>query len=180
MKKVLCLMMAAALLLCMTACGKKPAAQETATGLPNPWREVAEAEAMELCIKSFKAPEGAENVRWSVMDSARGESGVPGALVQLSFDLNGNSFTAREQTTGDKAEDLGGMYYEWTAQEETTLKNWADGNMKAQLSRFAGEGEYADLCTWYDVEAGVSYSLGVTAANLDGFDLAAVAELLCP
>ena len=184
MKKVLCLMLAAVLLLCLTACGKKPAAQEAATGteaaLANPWRDITETEANELCIKSFKAPEGAENLRWSAMDSARGESGMPGVLVQLSFDLNGNSFTAREQVTGDEAADLSGMYYEWSGRLEDTMENWGDGNMKAQLYRFVGENEYADLCTWYDVEVGVSYSLGVTAADLDGFDLLAVADMLCP
>ncbi len=190
MKKVLCLMMAAVLLLCLTACAKKPAAQEAATGteamtgteaaLPNPWRDITEAEVDALCIKSFKVPEGAENVRWSAMEAAKGESGVPGALVQLNFDLYGNSFTAREQVTGDEAADLSGMYYEWSGQREETMENWADGNMKAQLFRFVGESGYVDLCTWYDVEAGVSYSLGVAAADLDGFDILAVADQLCP
>ena len=76
--------------------------------------------------------------------------------------------------------NISGMYYEWSGRLEDTMENWGDGNMKAQLYRFVGENEYADLCTWYDVEAGVSYSLGVTAADLDGFDILAVADMLCP
>ena len=147
-------------------------------GLANPWREVTEDEAKELCIESFAAPEGAENVSWLVLDAAADPSGIPGALVQLSFDLDGNHFTAREQMTGDEAVDASGMYYSWTAEREAQMKNWADGSMTAQLYRAAGEKEYADLCTWYNVETGVSYSLGVTAADLDGFDILAVADAM--
>ena len=80
--------------------------------------------------------------------------------------------------TGDEAVDASGMYYSWTAEREAQMKNWADGSMTAQLYRAAGEKEYADLCTWYNVETGVSYSLGVTAADLDGFDILAVADAM--
>ena len=59
-----------------------------AVGLANPWREVTPEESKALCIKSFDAPEGAENVVWTVMDAAADPSGVPGALIQLSFDWN--------------------------------------------------------------------------------------------
>ena len=147
-------------------------AQSGMVGMANPWRDVTEEEAKALCPNSFSAPEGAENVYWSVMES--GER----PLVQLFFDLNGYSFTAREQATGDEAADLSGMYYTWTAEREEQLKNWADGAMTVHLFRFAGESETADCAVWYDAEAGVSYSLGVTAEDLDGFDLAAVADAL--
>ncbi len=146
--------------------------------LANPWRSVTEPEAKALCPNSFAAPEGAGNVRWSVMESAAGTSGVLGALVQLSFDLDGNSFTAREQLTGDKEADLSGMYYEWTAQTGGVLANW--NGAACSCFRYVGENEWADLCAWYDVETGVSYSVGVTAKDLDGFDLQAVAEALSP
>ena len=147
-------------------------AQSGMVGMANPWRDVTEEEAKALCPNSFSAPEGAENVYWSVMES--GER----PLVQLFFDLNGYSFTAREQATGDEAADLSGMYYTWTAEREEQLKNWADGAMTVHLFRFAGESETADCAVWYDAETGVSYSLGVTAEDLDGFDLAAVADAL--
>ena len=58
------------------------------------------------------------------------------------------------------------------------MKNWADGNLTAHLSRHVGETECVDLCTWYDIEAGVSYSLSTAAEDLDGFDLLAVAEAM--
>ena len=131
-----------------------------------------------LCPRSFGVPAGAQNVRWSAMDAGADASGLPGALVQLSFELDGYAFTAREQETGDIETDSSGMYYEWTVREDDALSGWADGTIPCRLYRFVGEGEYADLCTWYDPEAGVSYSLSVTAEDLDGFDLRAVAAAL--
>ena len=150
----------------------------TAAQIANPWREITEAEAKAFCPKTFCVPEGAQNVRWSVMDSAADPSGVPGALVQLSFDLNSNSFTAREQITGDEEVDQSGMYYEWTARLGGTLRNWND--IPCTCYRWIGEDGYADLCTWYEAEAGTSYSVSVTAGDLDGFDLQAIAEALAP
>lgn len=143
----------------------------------NPWRDITQAEAKELCPHSFGVPAGAENVVWSAMDSDA--EAVPGTLVQLSFDMNGDSFTAREQMTGDTAADISGMVYGWTQQDDMTLVNWADGQIKGKYFRYIGEEEWADLCIWYDEEAGVSYSLSVSSKDLDGFDLQAIAEVLC-
>ena len=168
-------------MLALASCGQPlPAAEAPQSGeapqpaesaqLANPWREITEAEAKELCPLSFAVPAGAENVRWSVMESAEEP------LVQLSFDLDGNSFTARAQVTGDAEADLSGMYYDWTYQSDESLKNWADA--LCHTFRYIGEEGYADLCTWYDEENAVSYSLSVTAEDLDGFDLLAIAEAL--
>ncbi len=168
-------------LLAMTACGQASPAGETPQGgedaqvqLANPWRDVTEDEARTLCPGSLRAPEGAENVQWSVMESA----GQP-ALVQLSFDLDGQSYTARQQTTNDKAADISGMYYTWTAQTDITLENWEPSAQAGTYSRYIGENEWADLCSWYDAEKGISYTLSVTSRDLDGFDLEAVAEVMC-
>ncbi len=181
MKKVISIVTLILLVMALTACGKSAAPAEAPQssepiGMPNPWRECTREEAAAFCPNLIAVPEGAENVRWSVMESAAGESGVPGALVQLSFDLNGLSFTAREQVTGDEETDISGMYYEWTYQADETLENW-DGRA-CHSFRWIGESEYADLCTWYDTEIGISYSLGVRAADLDGFDLLAIVEAL--
>ncbi len=156
-----------------------PDADESAAQIANPWRDSTEDEAAENCPRSFVVPDGAENVQWSMMDSAADPSGIPGALIQLSFDLNGNSFTAREQLTGDTQIDQSGMYYDWTVEEESVLQFWADGAMPCRTYRYIGENEFADLCTWYDAEAGISYSLSVAAEDLDGFDIEAVAGAMC-
>ena len=172
-------------LLALTACGQTaPVAEPTPAAepqqvvetvqIPNPWRDITEEEAKALCPGSLTAPDGAENPRWSVMETA----GEP-ALVQLVFDWNGYSYTAREQATGNKDADISGMFYTWTAQTDMTLQNWAESAKSGTCFRYIGENEWADLCTWFDTEKGISYSLGVTAKDLDGFDLQAIAEALC-
>ena len=158
----------------------EPAEEETtASGeevqIANPWREVTREEAVAECPNSFEAPEGAENPSWSVMDG--GEEN--GKLVQLTFEQDGLTFTAREQVTGEE-QDLSGLYYDWTAEDEMTLSTWRDGLMQGRTYRYIGEDGYVDLCTWYDVEIGISYSLSVSAPDLDGFDLQAVAEAIHP
>ena len=172
---------AALIVLFIAVCGQTSIAKQQSQSsdpvqLANPWRDITEAEAKALFPKSFIVPEGAENVQWRIMDSAADPSGTPGPLVQLSFDLDGNSFTAREQLTGNPDADQSRMYYEWTYRMDETLKNWAD--IVCHTFRFIGEEGYADLCTWYDAESGVSYSLSVTAKDLDGFDLLAIAEAM--
>ena len=208
MKRKLCLILVFILMMSLCACGKKPEApaepqitaapdesmdnaaefkegsdrQDSASDsipaaqMANPWHDITEAEAKELCPKSFIAPENAQNVQWRVLDSTADPSGIPGALVQLSFDLDGNSFTAREQITGDPDAEISGMYYDWTHQMDVTLRNWAD--ITCRTYRWIGEEGYADLCSWYDAESETSYSVSVTASDLDGFDLCAIAEAL--
>lgn len=168
MKKAL-VIMALILLLCLAACG-----EEQQEGMSNPWHDITEEEAAELCPASFVLPEGAENASWSVMTDGTDAS----PLVQLTFDLDGNSFTAREQATADAGADISGMYYDWTAQLDDTLQNW--GGLACQSYRHVGDDGYVDLCAWYDEASGVSYTLSVTAEDLDGFDLLAVAEALAP
>ena len=129
--------------------------------IANPWKEITENEAGKIYPGTFHVPAGAENVSWTVLDAEADASGMPGALVQLSFDLDGNNFTAREQRTGSKDVDQSGMYYEWTNREESVLQNGNGGGIPCILYRFIGEDETADLCTWYDEESGVSYSLSV-------------------
>lgn len=191
MKKIVCLLLAACMVFTLAACREKKAGpasgeqspqedrsdeNEPAAQIVNPWRDVTEEEAKALCPQSFAVPDGAENAQWSVLESAADPSGGRGALVQLSFELGGNCFTAREQVTGDPEEDISGMYYDWTVERDAALQNWPDAACRA--SRWVGENEYADLCAWYDAGTGVSYTLGVTAEDLDGFDLLAIAEAL--
>ena len=179
MKKYI--LIAVLIVLLIAVCGQAVVARQQPQSnepvqLANPWRDITEAEAKALFPKSFIVPEGAQNVQWRILDSVADPSGVPGALVQLSFDLDGNRFTAREQVTGDPEADQSGMYYDWTYRMDDTLKNWSD--TVCHSFRFIGEEGYADLCTWYDAESGVSYSLSVTARDLDGFDLQAIAEAM--
>ncbi len=191
MKKTIATMMTGLMVLSLSACGsvtaskEAPAAEaateaavETATeetaGLANPWRDATEEECYRLAGNGFSAPEGATNVKWSIMDTGEEYR----ELVQMTFDLDRLSFTARQQNTGDDPQDISGMFYEWAVEDDVTLANWAGGNMKGTVKRFVGEDRYVDVCTWYDVETGASYSLSTEDKDLDGFDIQAVAEAI--
>ncbi len=166
-------LLTAVVTLCLAACGPagmKPAAEEKAE-LVNPWTVITEEEAKTIVPDGFHVPEGAGNVVWSRMASDEQ------TLVQLSFDLNGNGYTAREQRTG-KAEDISGLYYDWTAEDDIILSGPGGERMTGKIFRFIGEDGYTDLCTWFDADRGVSASLSTSAPDLAGFDLQAVAEAM--
>ncbi len=150
------------------------ASTQEVVGIANPWRDSTEEECRQAVGNGFSAPEGATNVKWRIMDT----DVEAWKLVEMTFDLDGMSFTARQQATGDEPQDISGMYYDWTVENEVTLANWAGGNMKATCKRYIGENESTDVCTWYDVETGDSYSLGTTAKDLEGFDIQAIAEAI--
>ncbi|MBQ9437455.1 MAG: hypothetical protein IJU50_03915 [Lachnospiraceae bacterium] len=180
------------LTLALSACGKsKPTGADTTQetgnpsaesdidiGVPNPWRDVTEEEAQEVCDKLFKAPEGARNIAWSIMDPIDVSDEAVRPLVQLGFSLEGLSFTARAQQGVKEEEDISGMYYTWDVTEDIILTNWGMGGMPGKIYRYNREKETAELCTWYDAENRIAYSLSVSAPDLDGFDIQAVAEAL--
>ena len=73
--------------------------------------------------------------------------------------------------------DITGLYVDWTVgPEDCTLANWGEGHMAGQSYRAITDTEYIDLITWYDVEIGIAYALTVSDADLDGFDIQAIAE----
>ncbi len=191
-KKTLGLVLAGVLTFALTACsGSQPAAEEATTEttqateaadetanvqIANPWRDCTEEEASAVVANCFSAPEGATNVKWSIMENDPSEYALS-PLVQLQFDYNGTTITAREQgTTGEEYTDISGMYYDWTVVDDATLANWADGNMPAKISAYAGDNEMAHKCEWFDIETGYSYCVSATAKDLDGLDIQAIAE----
>ena len=174
-KKGLVLITAVLFSIAAAGCGKKEEAPAE-VGMANPWRDITYEEAFDQVSKLFKAPEGATNVTWRICESLAGEEGLPGPLIEMDFDLGGLHYTAREQVTGDSPEDISGMYYEWDETDDITLKNWGGGQMTGKYMRYISDEEWADLITWYDMEYGASYSLGVTADDLDGFDLQGIVE----
>lgn len=173
-------------LLLLTACGQTQApradAPDTAepVQLADPWRDCTEAEAQALCPGIFHAPEGAAQIQWSVLEPTADAAATEKALIQLCFELNGLSFTARAKQTDGDATELSGMYYSWTVQDESALNAPTGGSVPCKTYRYIGEDGYADLCTWHDARAGLACSLSVTAKDLDGFDLRAVADAMLP
>ena len=191
MRKILMTVLAGLILLYGAGCAKKEQAAEADdkpaiefeddeaepfVGIGNPWRDCTEEEAKEYAPNGFSAPEGAANAAWSLME-AKDDTALPGTMVQLTFDYDGASFTAREQPVGgEEIKDISGMYYEWTATDEGILQNWGGGNMPCKMCRYIGEDEYVDICLWFDIETGYAYSLSAVSKDLDGFDIQAVAE----
>ena len=82
-------------------------AEETGkTELANPWQEITEDLASQLVPNGFSAPEGATNVVWRAMGNTDPSSfEVPGPLVEMDFDLDGMSYTAREQIVGVSSDE---------------------------------------------------------------------------
>ena len=153
-------------------------AEEAEVGMANPWRDCTQEEAAEKCARLFIAPEGAENVQWRVMDQTDDPEQNESPLVELAFDLDGQSYTARARQGAAEDEDISGAYYDWTAEDDMTLANWGEGRMTGKYYRYIGDDETVDLCTWYDVEIGIAYSLMTSAPDLDGFDLQAIAQYM--
>ena len=140
--------------------------------IANPWRDITEDEAAVTVPRLFTSPEGAQNVKWSVMED--GNKQPP--MAQLVFTLDETEYTARAQV-GTEEEDISGMYYEWTSTEEITLSNWGKGNQKATAYSFVeNDAVRVMVVTWFDSEPGVNYSLSTVGDDLNGLDLAAIAD----
>ncbi len=151
--------------------------EEPEVGMANPWVEITEEDAKGSCPRMFKAPEGATVKGWLKNDSLGDEANSVGPLIELDFDLDGLEFTARAQYGVSEDEDISGIYAEWAAgPEDVTLANWGEGHMAGKTWRAIDDEGYTDLITWYDIEIGIKYSLCVTAEDLDGFDIQAIAE----
>ncbi len=150
---------------------------EEVVGIANPWVSITEDEAKELCLRLFKAPEGAQVQDWLKCEDLGDPDKGLGPLVQLSFTLDDRNFTARAQQGAAEDADIAGNYVEWTVgPEDATLANWGGGNMPAKFYRSINDTGYVDMITWYDMEIGIAYSLSVADKDLDGFDIQAIAE----
>ena len=147
-------------------------------GMANPWIKITEEEAREYCPRLFKAPEGAKVLDWMKLDGSEENSSFQDPLVQLDFEMDGLNFFARAHSGISEDEDISGMYLTWTAEDDVTLANWGEGRMPAKVHRSINDSGMADLITWYDIEIGISYCLGVSAEDLKGFDIQAVAEAM--
>ena len=141
----LCLVLALALL---AGCGaqKEPAAAPTAegpaVGLPNPVRSSSPEEIAARFGVEMKAPDGAEELSWVVI-----EGDMP--LAQLGFSLGGIAYNYRV-AKAEAYEDISGMYYEW---REVSAE---EGGGSIRL--IPGEAGVYDR---FDAEEGVVYSLSM-------------------
>ena len=139
---------------------------EAAT-IANPWEDMTAEELKEASGLSFGVPEGAENIIYRYM---------PGeGLAEMQFSWAGGEYCARIQPMALKENelyDISGMYYDWTYEEDVKVGTCFGSLSQAQQH----EGAWVERCLWYDADAGLMYSLSVTAADVDGLDLTALAE----
>ena len=171
MKKLSAILLALALTLCLTACGEGEATlaategpTEAAYGIANPWTD-SDAAALEAMLGSarFSVPEGAENVIYRALEAAK--------LAEIRFSIDGMDYTARIQPAG-AATDISGMYYDnWGDDEPCTI-----GGIEGMSHRATDGDKTIDVCQWYDAANGMMYSLSAEGADLDGFDIVAIAE----
>ena len=161
----------------------KGSGSDNKPSIANPWLSISEEEASSY-PRMFKAPDNAENIRWSMLDPTDDLKSADDGLVDLDFDITDEyrtlSFKARYMYGASEDTDISGLYYDWTVTDEGTMANWGGGQMPVRLFRYIGDDETVDLITWYDIEIGIAYCLSVKAPDLDGFDIQAVAESMYP
>lgn len=150
-------------------------------GMPNPWVELTKygespEDDCEICPDptspnayficplgySIGVPEGAQDVRFSMCEAL--------SMLQMNFALDGMEFCARMKDTGF-FEDISGMYYNWDFIDDVSDYLGSGGEV-----REAHEGDRTiQLCLWFDIIPGFSYSLDTSGRDLDGFDITAIA-----
>ena len=170
--------LAAVMAVSMAGCTSTSKTEETGnTSIANPVKEVTEDEMVEMTGIDLPAPEGAENVRYSVIDMGDTQ------IAQMDFTLDGLDMYLRACPTdltnldviegGEDAEvstdglnmskgDISGLCYEWEAgatqvvQEREAIMNFNEGE--------------AGYIAWLDPVPGILYNLcmteGATTTNL--------------
>ena len=138
--------------------------------IANPWEDVTIESLAETTRFIFGLPEGAENAACRLLRSEN--------LAELDFTWANGDYCARIQAISlaeGEMTDISGMYYEWEHEEEISFRGHPG------TIAIARDGDlWAERCMWYDFDAGLMYSLSVTAADVDGLDLAALAEQVFP
>lgn len=154
MKKYLAAALSLMMILTIVGCGNKT------DGIANPMQEITDAELIKTYSHGLVLPEGVTEAAYYLYN---------GDLFEIRFEKNGVSYAARTAVS-DFCEDISGMYYEWTMEEEDLAHLGLQGSAK----RYVGEEETVDVVNWYDQGSGVNYSLSAVAADLDGFDITAI------
>ena len=162
MKKIVAIMTACVMALMCAGCGAaKTEATEETVALPNPMVEVTADELMDKLGLSFNVPDGAEDVKYFVINNE---------MAEMRFTYNTVNCCARIKPTVE-FEDISGMYYKWNV-EETGKVSYNE----AQIKRYNGNDITVDACLWFDAAPGLMYSVTADGKDLDGFDIQAVAE----
>ena len=133
----------------------------SALAIANPWVESTSGDIAEAIGATFGIPEGAEDISYSMMPDD--------GLAEMRFTLDGMEYIARIRPS-EEFTDISGMYYEWDSEEPCVI-----AFMQGLVKRVTVEGETMELCLWHDADMGLMYSLATSGADLDGFDITAIA-----
>ena len=161
MKKTIAVLLSQVMLLSLAACGTKaaepipePEGPEERITVANPVHEAtAETVLDQLGITMNVPEECADTAAYSIID------GEP-AMAQVVFTSDGVKYCYRMKSAA-QAEDISGMYFNWSATEETTV-DYCPATLSYNEN---AEG----VITWFDVVPGMAYSLSVSSgATADG------------
>ena len=129
--------------------------------IANPWVDSTSSDIAEAIGATFGIPNGAEGISYSLMP----EEG----LAEMRFTLDGMDYVARIMPA-EEFTDISGLYYEWDAESAGEFAGMECLEQRA----FTDEGTI-DLFQWFDKDMGLMYSLSTSGADLDGFDITAIA-----
>ena len=135
--------------------------------LANPWEDLSAKELEERSGLTFHVPEGAENVIYRWLENEK--------LAEMQFTINEDEFTARLQPADLKEGEfleISGMYFAWDNVEEVTVHHCKGTIGQAQC----GTEDWVERVLWYDAAPGIAGCLSVYTKDLNGLDLAALAE----
>lgn len=140
---------------------------EAGITLDNPWEVMSAEELQKAAGILFHAPNGAEQMayRWYAAEQ----------LAEMQFTLNGGDYCFRAKPVAlDLGElpDISGLFFNWEHQEPATVAGF-DGVISQAKTE---TGDTVECVLWYDNTTGTMHSLSVTARDVDGLDLEAVAE----
>ncbi len=135
--------------------------------MANPWEEMTAEQLADAAGLLFGVPEGAENVIYRYLRSA--------GLAEMQFTWANGEYCARIQSAilpEGELSDISGMYYDWEFVEPITVQRCSGTIAQAKN----GDNGWVELCLWYDAPSALMYSLSVSADDVDGLDLTALAE----
>ena len=135
--------------------------------IASPWETLSAEQLKALTALPLNLPEGSEQAayRWYRMDE----------IAEMQFTWKNGDFCFRAQNTEpqeDSVKDISGLYFTWEYEEPVKI----NGNRGLIGLVQSGTGSMVERCIWYDASRQSVYSLSVTADDVDGLDLAALAE----
>ncbi|MBR5962001.1 MAG: hypothetical protein IKZ98_13540 [Clostridia bacterium] len=137
------------------------------TSVVNPWEDMTAEQLQKKIGIMFHAPEDAQNLvyHWNAGSE----------LAEMKFTWKNGEYAFRSKPVAldmDGMEDISGLQIEWENAEPTNVAGF-----QAALVQAKSEAKDIVECVmWYDNTTGIMHSLSVTAPDVDGLDLAAVAE----